>query len=325
MERPASKFTATAASSSPLGLDAYVKDLNPCDVLLGRGTGPNEQTGNKYFREIVHQQKEAYFNKTSRKEKAEIVWSTIEQVKAKNGRFLKRLEKYEIKRLGLTGDTIYAIVGNDSAVEKTKQAFRYAIKKETNDADGPDDEDGDDGRDKTSRRAHKKTRIEPSDLTTGNNSPQANKAARSAYSVYAGAPTLQLLYPVTLNNLREQQPAILNQLPAFNRTTLAILGQNSVGVSSLIWPPELDPTVGTPLTLEALLARRRAIDAVASAAATEAMLHRALPLANTFLPSQFGSVPRSHNAALFQALAQLAAKDPYMGSMPSFPRGPPSY
>ena len=118
------------ASCLPEDLSSrYVTEIREHDVLLGRGTGPNNNQGNVVFRIAVEESKAAYTATSSRKAKNRTVRETVEAVKAKNGRFLSRLKKYEIKRLGLTQKIVYEVVEDSTAIEKTKQALRYVCYK----------------------------------------------------------------------------------------------------------------------------------------------------------------------------------------------------
>jgi len=115
------------------GTGKFVTELNEYDVLLGRGTGPNNNGGNVKFRDTVEGLKSAYISTASRKAKNRIVRKTVEAVKAKKGRFLSKLKKREIKLLGLPHKSAYEIVTDSVAVEKTKQALRYiCYKKDAN-------------------------------------------------------------------------------------------------------------------------------------------------------------------------------------------------
>jgi hypothetical protein len=111
------------------GTGKYVTKLNTHDVLLGRGTGPNNNEGNVKFRVAVEGLKLAYVSTASRKAKNRIVRKTVESVKVKNGRFLSKLKKREIKMLGLPHNVVYEVATDAVAIEKTKQALRYVCYK----------------------------------------------------------------------------------------------------------------------------------------------------------------------------------------------------
>lgn len=104
----------------------YVTDLTEHDVLLGRGTGPSSNNGNVQFRIAVEDMKAAYISTPSRKAKNVLVRKTVESIQSKNGRFLNKLRKSEVKMLGMsTHKPVYEVVHDTVACEKTKQAIRY--------------------------------------------------------------------------------------------------------------------------------------------------------------------------------------------------------
>ena len=72
--------------------------------------------------------KSAYTSTPSRKAKNKLVRKTVDSIKAKSGRFLTKLSKGEKKLLGhplSTHKTVYEVVQDSVAFEKTKQAIRY--------------------------------------------------------------------------------------------------------------------------------------------------------------------------------------------------------
>ena len=146
--------TSVGGPSNQAVDDEYVTDLRDSDCLLGRGTGPNNHQGNIEFRDAVNDLKRAYVATASRKAKKRLVQEAVQAVQqVKNGRFLSKLTKSELKRLKLCqpkryerimenankGSTarqndaaispgtiaIYKIVPDEVAMEKTKQALRY--------------------------------------------------------------------------------------------------------------------------------------------------------------------------------------------------------
>lgn len=105
----------------------YVTDINPYDVLFGRGSGPNDHEGNIRFRDMVSQRKEEYMATNHRQTKATIAKTIVDTVLANNGRFLKKLEPAELEKLGLSSSTamdVYQVVDEDAIMEKAKQALR---------------------------------------------------------------------------------------------------------------------------------------------------------------------------------------------------------
>lgn len=118
-------------------------DLRPPDVLLGRGTGPANHGGNVYFRDIVEKIKPAYVDTPSRKLKNKLVQEVVDDIKAHGGRFLRKLssdgsdDQEDIVTTEPSGtvatQSVYEVVPDNIAFEKTKQAIRYVhYKKEPN-------------------------------------------------------------------------------------------------------------------------------------------------------------------------------------------------
>jgi hypothetical protein len=108
----------------------YVKEVHPNDVLFGRGSGPNDHEGNIRFREMVAQRKAEYMATNHRQTKAKIAKDIVDQVFGSGGRFLKKLEPSEANKLGLLTEEqmhnqdVYEVVGDDTIMEKAKQALR---------------------------------------------------------------------------------------------------------------------------------------------------------------------------------------------------------
>jgi len=107
----------------------YALSLTPHDVLLGRGSGPNQHEGNVAFRRTVEVCKDQYVATSSRKAKSAIVRNAVASVKTKNGRFLSKLTKRELKMRGLPYKVAYEIASDEVAIEKVKQALRYVCYK----------------------------------------------------------------------------------------------------------------------------------------------------------------------------------------------------
>jgi hypothetical protein len=90
------------------------------DVLLGRGAGPNEHTGNIAFRVIVAKQKAVYMATTNRQEKNKIALKTMQIVQAQKGRFLQKPKERDGN-----DDDLYEIAADKVVLEKIKQALRH--------------------------------------------------------------------------------------------------------------------------------------------------------------------------------------------------------
>jgi hypothetical protein len=114
-----------------------IKDLNETDVLLGRGTGPSEHKGNREFRYLIAKRTNEFNSTDNRPTKSRIAEQTVRDVKAKDGRFLRRLEKSEYRFISdktstpELDDVLYIQVDDVTAVLKTKQAFRYCSRAAT--------------------------------------------------------------------------------------------------------------------------------------------------------------------------------------------------
>lgn len=120
-----------------------VSSLGDNDVLLGRGTGPNENLGNIRFRSLVAKllsnasDNSSEYRKMTKEQLARIVF---ESVKERKGKFLRKLDKGEIDVLRpRVADTkvkaskedkanLYITVSDHIAMDKTKQSFRHQLR-----------------------------------------------------------------------------------------------------------------------------------------------------------------------------------------------------
>jgi hypothetical protein len=105
----------------------FVLEVHRHDVLFGRGSGPNDNEGNIRFRDLVAQRKSEYMATNHRQTKAKIAKEIVDQVFLCGGRFLKKIEPAEAASLGLPdtcGRDVYQVVGDDTVMEKAKQALR---------------------------------------------------------------------------------------------------------------------------------------------------------------------------------------------------------
>ena len=111
----------------------HVGLISTCIVLLGRGTGPNEHSGNRSFRDHIHKLKDDYTKTDCRQGKDDLAMETINAVKAKGGRFLKKLVPPKGSRgrghyYGGSFCDLYEIADHDTILEKTRQAFQYCCR-----------------------------------------------------------------------------------------------------------------------------------------------------------------------------------------------------
>lgn len=103
----------------------YITDLRADDVLLGRGSGPNDHEGNIRFRQLVADRKNEYMATNHRLTKANIAQEIVAKVYENNGRFLRKLENEELALCGIPdGVDAWAIATDDTIMEKAKQALR---------------------------------------------------------------------------------------------------------------------------------------------------------------------------------------------------------
>ena len=215
MNKKADRMEGGASSNVACEDHEYVTDLRDADCLLGRGTGPNNHRGNVEFRIAVNDLKRAYVATASRKAKKRLVQQAVRSVQqVKNGRFLSKLSKSELKRLKLsqpkryerimsqaktdvtnsTDDTkanppavaVYRIVPDEVAMEKTKQALRYICYKKDSRSDSihSDVDEGDDkseGSSESEKGAKcKEIQLKPEKKGSGSSRPKKTSKKRKS-------------------------------------------------------------------------------------------------------------------------------------------------
>lgn len=96
-----------------------IQQLNPNDVLCGRGSGPNDYSGNIKFRALVMDRRDEYLSTSNRASKAKVAREIVDYVKCMNppGRFLEQVENNK-------NTPLWRIVTEEKALEKAKQALR---------------------------------------------------------------------------------------------------------------------------------------------------------------------------------------------------------
>ncbi|KAL7535112.1 hypothetical protein ACHAWF_005061 [Thalassiosira exigua] len=103
----------------------YCLEVNENDVLCGRGSGPNDRVGNVEFRNLVLSRKAEYLAAPSRDAKGRIASSIVDTVRARGGRFLKKLAPAQAKEAGFKrGVAVYELADEATVLEKTKQTLR---------------------------------------------------------------------------------------------------------------------------------------------------------------------------------------------------------
>ncbi len=130
-----SRHTAKSSSGDALSSSRCVtkKDLlRPNDVLFGRGTGPNERIGNIRFRALVQDVIQSFGAKgLVGKTKSRLADVIIKKVKARGGRFVRRVEyddPTEIQKNRSRAGDHYEEVTDALALDKIKQSFRHQLR-----------------------------------------------------------------------------------------------------------------------------------------------------------------------------------------------------
>ena len=103
----------------------YCFELNEHDVLCGRGSGPNDRVGNIEFRNLVLSRKSEYLAAPSRDAKGRIASSIVDAIRARGGRFLRKLSAAQAKNAGFKRDiAVYEMADEGTVLEKAKQTLR---------------------------------------------------------------------------------------------------------------------------------------------------------------------------------------------------------
>lgn len=107
-----------------------VYNIEPNDVLLGRGSPIVNNKGNIRFRKVVNSRKADYMKSTHHDIKNKIANEVIETITLKNGgRFLRKVEHtHEVSSLGISilgkESSVWVIVDEHVTLQKVKQALR---------------------------------------------------------------------------------------------------------------------------------------------------------------------------------------------------------
>jgi len=120
-KKPPSSIAPPSAVAAT-GSKEPVKELNPCDVLLGRGHGSSNWMGNIQFRDLVKSRKYEYAYSRVRS-KADIADEVVQHIFSKGGRFLY-LDKDAKPVNNIVKEGVWYECSYKVALEKTKQALR---------------------------------------------------------------------------------------------------------------------------------------------------------------------------------------------------------
>mmetsp|Transcript_2755 Transcript_2755/g.3264 ORF Transcript_2755/g.3264 Transcript_2755/m.3264 type:complete len:185 (+) Transcript_2755:1-555(+) len=126
------KATAASASASvSVSKSEVVLEVLPNDVLLGRGSGPNDHIGNIKFRDLIASRKQEYLSTNNRQAKATIASEIADVIlTTMGGRFLKKITPSAAAKIGYEGEEeeedveVYQIQDKATVLEKAKQALR---------------------------------------------------------------------------------------------------------------------------------------------------------------------------------------------------------
>lgn len=92
----------------------FVYDINPSDVLCGRGGATNSHSGNRAFRSLVKKYQDGYL-KAKKPDKPAVASVIVELIRKQGGRFLRRYE-----RAAPNGQVLWVDIGDDRAREKVR-------------------------------------------------------------------------------------------------------------------------------------------------------------------------------------------------------------
>jgi hypothetical protein len=112
-----------APSSHDLSPD-LITTIKQDDVLMGRGSGPNEFIGNQRFRSLVEARKGEYKSAPKNKLKTKIAKEVIDEIHALGGRFLKQVETGTPDINYVVEEAVWCEVEEKLALEKCKQTLR---------------------------------------------------------------------------------------------------------------------------------------------------------------------------------------------------------
>lgn len=128
---------------APVSPVEYILQIQPNDVLSGRGGATNSHSGNRAFRVLVKKYQDQYL-KAKKRDKPAVASIIVQKIRDKGGRFLKRVDTPP------DGQVLWIDIGDERAKEKACQALREGAPeirrkgkvpiKDSGDGDDEDDE-----------------------------------------------------------------------------------------------------------------------------------------------------------------------------------------
>jgi hypothetical protein len=130
---------------TPVSPVEYIVQIQPNDVLSGRGGATNSHSGNRAFRVLVKKYQDQYL-KAKKRDKPAVASLIVQKIRDKGGRFLKRVDTPP------DGQVLWIDIGDERAKEKACQALREGApeirrKGKTPTRDAEDEEDDKKSRD----------------------------------------------------------------------------------------------------------------------------------------------------------------------------------
>jgi len=243
-EKPPSLSAPTSSAASVS--EEPVRELNPNDVLLGRGHGSSKWVGNIQFRDVVKSRKDEYINGTS-SSKTEVANEVMKHISSKGGRFLY-LDRDAKPVNNIVKEGVWYECSYKVALEKTKQALRENRGGKKRGQTNIDDLERGDGELEGTAPGPDGTPslvTSHSSLGLGSGRPATALSIEAASALSAIPPPTNVLpvLPSTLVGARAAQPTAEGNLTLFQRNPLAFHLYSQLGQSPRIpafasFPPQ---------------------------------------------------------------------------------------
>ena len=257
-------------------------------VLLGRGTGPNEHSGNRSFRDHIHQLKDQYTKADCRHGKDELAMEAINAVKAKGGRFLKKLIPAKGSRgrghyfNGSFCTDLYELADHDTILEKTRQAFQYCCRQ---------------------RKKGSNSASTTAGATAAADTSVASTAAKTTDSAGAAATKTAIAGLATTNKIEDASKKLQHIVDPETSSTSSKDGENATGTSTV---NTVSPRLTAAATTVAGLSSPIAADALAKVIQQSVGGQSGLPY--HLLPGAAAPSPASMESHFAAAAARAASE-----------------